>query len=195
MITLVPRRRTKRVLFYGLIIAVFVVTLVDFLDFFIFPSRKGHDTTAEKSLQDVLPSLYISVYRSHANPTISEEWRLSLVNLVQYLGVEKTFVSLVEEEREGDITGVRAERDIEMLSSDFARMGGQFDIKRVEPWHNNVHETKNLSFRDQDFAVQSSKVIWEVHNRNLGLEMMIHLALQGIRFDKILFLDELLFSV
>ena len=195
MITLVPRRRTRRLLCYGLMIVICSISIIDFIDFFVLARRKGHEATQEKSLQEVLPSLYISVYRSEANPTISDEWRLSLVNLIQYLGVEKTFVSLVEERRRGDTAAIHAERDVEMLASDFARIGGRLDIKRVEPWSNVIPETTALSSKERDMAVQASKAAWEASNRNLGLETMIQLALQGTRFPKILFLDELLFSV
>ena len=177
MITLVPRRRTRRVLCYGTAILLFIITIVDFLNFFMSSGDNGHHTTKKKPLQEVLPSLYISIYRSQTSSTISKEWRLSLVNLVQYLGVEKTFVSLVEEKREGDVTDARAERDIEMLSSDFTPIGGQLDIKRVEPWRNNFLEITTLSLRERDLAVQASKAAWEVNNRNMALETMMEFAL------------------
>ena len=194
MITSFPRRRARRVLPYVLIVVILLLVTIDVLGT-LFPESKNHDDAEERPLHEVLPSLYISVYRSQSNPTISEEWRLSLVNLVQYLGVEKTFVSLVEQKRNGDSTSAHAERDIEMLSSDFDRIGGRLDIKRVDPWHKNLPKTTALSPRERALMEQASEAVWEAETRNLGLVSMTELALQGIRFEKILFLDELLFSV
>ncbi|MCJ1438302.1 hypothetical protein MMC27_007690 [Xylographa pallens] len=136
-----------------------------------------------------LPSLYVASINSRASPDIPNAWRRAVESVAAHLDSDKVYVSVYQY---ADESGHRNE--LEQLRRNLELLGVQHSI--VYANDENI-KALNHTWTAQGLPVPTPATTYVHHMadmRNRVLRPMIELALQGIRFDRILFLENDSFS-
>ena len=139
---------------------------------------------------DELPSVYIASINSGASLAGPQAWRRAVESVAAHLGKAKVYVSIYEYV---DYSGHRDE--LEQLGRNLELLGVQRSI--VFANRENINDF-NHTWTAQGLPAPTAATTYVRHMaemRNRVLRPMIELALQGTRFDRILFLEDDVFSV
>ncbi|MCJ1307318.1 hypothetical protein MMC25_000964 [Agyrium rufum] len=219
------RRRTRKLLARAICLFAFVYILADVLSISLHPKhavRRRPPVTNDSYIEE-LPTLFISIFRrdnhdyssfftqaesrpkseDEENAAVAQEFRSALTALVEKIGVNRTFVHLLERTYDTKVPWAgQREGQIGLLGLDLERMGAKYDVQRVAPWLWKGAEEAGMARVDFDsmgggdleIAMRASWMRWEIGARNSVFDGMRKKALQGERWERILFLDEVLFT-
>ncbi|MCJ1392715.1 hypothetical protein MMC18_005586 [Xylographa bjoerkii] len=138
---------------------------------------------------DELPSVYIASINSGASLTGPRAWRRAVESVATHLGRDKVYISIYEH------VGFSGPRDeLDQLGRNLELLGVQRSIVFADK--ENIYAL-NHTWTAQGLPAPTPATTYVHHMaemRNRVLRPMIELALQGIRFDRILFLEDGLFS-
>ena len=185
---LFPRKWRK--ILCVLLVILLTVTCIDvyFLDR-VF--RKESILQAHRLLaEDELPSLFIASIQSKSPAQDPKAWARAVEGVAAHIGGDRTFVSIYEE-----ITDQHHREALKQLQRNLDMLGAGHSI--VFANRDGIREYRH-TWTAQGLAVPiraTSFVPYLAEMRNMALRPMIQLALDGVRFDKILFLENVMFSV
>ena len=183
-------RRRLRTITRALLLFLLIIFFIDLLRLLRKNSKQETRAPAKPLEDDKLPSVYIASINSRASSGISSAWRRSLESVAAHLPSDKVYVSVYQY---ADESGPRNELD--QLRRNLKLLGVQNSI--------DFANDENINALNRTWAAQglsapppaSTYVHHMAEMRNRVLRPMIELALQGIRFDRILFLESDAFSV
>ena len=140
--------------------------------------------------EDELPSLFIASIQSKSPAQDPKAWARAVEGVAAHIGPDRTFVSIYEEIADQDHREAlkQLERNLDMLGVGHSIV---FDNR------DSIREYRH-TWAAQGLAVPpraTRYVPYLAEMRNMALRPMIQLALDGVRFDKILFLEDVIFSV
>ncbi|MCJ1321510.1 hypothetical protein MMC15_006855 [Xylographa vitiligo] len=153
-------------------------------------SKQEFRAPGELLPDDRLPSVYIASINSGASSNVPQAWRRAIESVATHLASDKVYVSVYQY---ADESGTRDELD--QLWRNLKLLGVQHSIVFANDENSDAF---NHTWTAQGLPVPPPATTYVQHMvqmRNQVLRPMIELALQGIRFDRILFLESDSFSV
>ena len=140
--------------------------------------------------EDELPSLYIASIQSKSPAQDPKAWARAVEGVAAHVGGDRTFISIYEE-----VTDKGHHEALKQLERNLDMLGAGHSI--VAAGRDGIREYSH-TWAAQGLAVPpraTEFVAYLAEMRNMALRPMIQLALDGVRFDKILFLEDVMFSV
>ena len=159
---------------------------------FLYKSVRVEPSTSSVITSGDIPSVYIASIRADTTFVDPVAWANDVKRLVSRIGINRTFVSV--QDKSCDKASIDS---LWSLSDDLLRL----DVKHSIVDHCASYRTDfDLTWAAQGMPVPSAanmsrKIPQLAHLRNLALRPMIYLALQGVRFDRLLFLEDVYFTV
>lgn len=163
-------------------------------------------TPAPPLLSALPPSLrnekifIVAIFRN-AEGFLRDHWNESLLKLVQGLGYDNVFVSVLESASSDDTKGVLRELE-EKLNA--VGVGNRIVLGMTEEEHLKRLERGPVEGEEQDdwiFTGRNAKQGWELRRinhlaklRNQAMAPLYHEA-SGIRFDRVLWINDVIFTV
>lgn len=137
--------------------------------------------------------IFIAGTHWNSEVILRSHWNSAVLQLTQHLGAENVFVSIVESGSWDGTKVALGELDVEL---------GKAGIRRSIVTSNTTHadEISRLS-KTQGWVVSPGggkelrRIPYLSRIRNLSLEPLQELAAKGITFDKVLFLNDVVFTV
>ena len=137
--------------------------------------------------------MYIASIHWNNAAILRSNWTQAVLDLVQYLGPDNVYLSIYESGSWDD-----SKDALRLLDTDLGRLGVQRQIALEETTHaDSIAETPApAGWID---TIKGKKELRRIpylsRLRNTSLKPLNELALKGIKFDKILFLNDVVFSV
>ena len=139
------------------------------------------------------PKIFISSTHWNNEVRLRGFWNKAVLDLAEHFGPENVYVSIYESGSWDDSKGALRELDAEL-----ERLGVQRTITLDETTHSDsiAEEPAPTGWIETPRAKKELRRIpYLAKLRNLTLKPIIKLALNGIRYDKILFLNDVYFTV
>lgn len=189
MTRLFARRSIRRVMFVVLV-GLLLVCSVDLYLLSRTLSRQAiHDPPKLLQPND-LPSVYIASINSKSPVADPKAWARAVEAIAANIGAERAYLSVYEHIIDSDHRDAldQLDRNLKMLS---VQRSIVFAENKATDELNDTWTAQGLSVP----VVPTRYVEYQANMRNMALRPMIDLALQGIRFDRILFLEDVVFLV
>ena len=183
-------RRRLRTITRVLILSLLVICSIDLLVLLHMFSKQVVHASMKLLRANELPSVYIASINSGASSDSPHAWRRAAESVAAHLDSDKVYVSVYQYAGE---SGHRVE--LEQLRRNLELLGVQHSIV----FANDENITAlNHTWIAQGLPAPTPATTYVQHMadmRNRVLRPMIELALQGIRFERILFVENDSFSV
>ena len=182
------RKRSTRLLFLTIILLFAFDVLLLMRSASQTPPQGSHSIKDKKSIKIFLASTH---WNNEAR--LRGFWNKAVVALADYFGPENIYVSIYESGSWDDSKGALRELDAEL-----DQMGVQRSIVLEETTHaDEISKTPAAEgWIDTPRRKKELRRIPFLANlRNISLKPLANLALNGIKFDKILFLNDVAFTV
>ena len=190
------RRRSSRTRYFrSAIIALVFVSFSDLLSLVWKFSGQSciPGVPSEKSSKNVTPKIYVASTHWNNGKALHEFWNKAVLNLVEHVGPENIYISIYESGSWDDSKGA-----LRLLDLDLERLGVQRTIVLDETTHAD-EITKPISdtgwIETPRGKKERRRISYLADLRNKSLKPLIDLALNGVRYDKILFLNDVAFTV
>lgn len=186
------RRRSTRARYIRSSLLVFgTLIIIDFLSLRRKFCSQSSPTVSEQSRKP--PKLFIASTHWNNEAKLLDFWNKAVLDLAQHFGPENVYVSIYESGSWDDSKGA-----LRLLDQDLELLGVQRTIVLGETTH--IDEIAKSPAETGWIATPRGKkelrrIPYLANLRNLALKPMIDLALNGIRFDKVLFLNDVYFTV
>ena len=185
------RRSTRARYIRSSLIVLCTLLIIDFLSLRQKFSSQSCFAVSERSGKP--QKLFIASTHWNNEKKLLDFWNKSVLDLAQYLGPENVYVSIYESGSWDDSKGA-----LGLLDQDLERLGVQRTIVLNNTTH--IDEIKKspteTGWIDTPRGRKELRRIPYLANlRNLSLKPMMDLALNGIEFDTILFLNDVYFTV
>jgi hypothetical protein len=191
MLRLPFRHRRRRGLFHALLILFVIWNAVEV----VLIQRHLWHPLAHNNHQLQSPPERIFIASIHWNDEIilRSHWNQALINLVQALGPQNVFVSVYESGSYDNTKDALRALDQSLAALDVPR---NITLSNVTHW-DEMHKPP----ADHDWLQtkrgkkELRRIPYLARTRNIGLEPLSRLAEEGVHFDKILFLNDIVFTV
>lgn len=182
-----PRRR----LFQGLFIIFVLFTFVEIL----YVRHRLQTVDDLEQIQSVHTSerIYIASIHWNNEPILRSHWNEAVIQLAKTWGPKNIFVSVLESGSWDDTKGALHMLDVEL---------GKIGVSRNITLSEITHQDEILRSPSEDGWIETPRGQLELRRipylsqlRNKALRPLLELAQEGIFFDKILFLNDVVFTV
>ena len=178
----------------GVLALVFFALIIDFVSF-SWSAFRGRSilNSHEASLQSTVGKVFIVSIQRNSASILESHWRKALINLVNALGPQNIAVSIYESDS--------LDRTKELLQ-ELDQWLGELKVNRTVLTSERTHADDVAEPRHGEGWIKTPKgeeelrrIPWLAALRNKSLEPLRTLVASGVRFDKILFLDDFAFTV
>lgn len=171
-----------------------VLGVILFLDFLSIILTRRTQTEAHKTIPNVKgQKIFIASIHWNNEIILRSNWNDQVVNLVQYFGAENVYISIYEsgsylDDTKGALRGL--DKQLEELGVkrtiilDETTHADEMQKPVTEGWIDTPRGRKELR-----------RIPYLARLRNISLEPLNKLAAEGSKFDKVLFLNDVVFSV
>ena len=185
-------RRTKRSrVFRVIFLVLFLLCTIDLISLLSSSLRQLPPPRPE--LPRKKERIYIASIHWNNEAVLRSKWNEAVVNTVQILGPENSYVSVYESGSWDDSKGA-----LRVLNATLETLGVQRSIKLDESTHQDeiAQVPGPAGWIDTPRGKKELRRIPYLSKlRNISLKPLADLASQGIKFDKILFLNDVVFTV
>ena len=196
MLRTLPRRRpTCTRLLKSLTTVLVVSVLIDFLNLsWLFSDQSctsetnGLEKQPEKNFK-----LFIASTHWNNEAKLHNFWNQAVLDLAEHLGPDNVYISIYESGSWDDSKGA-----LRMLDQDLERLG----VQRTIVLEDTTHASELAKPPGEEGWVDTPRGRRELRRipylaklRNLSLKPMEKMALNGVRYDKVLFLNDVAFTV
>ena len=186
-----PFRRSSRSRFSRAIILVFIVAfLIDLLS--LAGARRRVDVSAD-TVASSTEKIFIASIHWNNEAILRSHWIEAVLRLVEHFGAENVYVSILESGSWDDSKGA-----LKLLDDELERLGVQKKIVLLRTTHaDEIAETPGNSgwIYTSRGKTELRRIPYLSRLRNRSLEPLAQLAQEGIKFDRILFLNDVVFDV
>ena len=181
-----PQSRLLRAAFLISIIALFI-------DLLTIAARRHRATPATYSIPDVRgQKVFIASIHWNNERILRSTWNNAVLDLVQYFGRENVYISIYESGSWDDTKGALTLLDKELGKKDVPRLivldetthARELEGSPAAGWIDTARGKKELR-----------RIPYLAKLRNLSLKPLAELEAKGTRFDKVLFLNDVAFTV
>ncbi|MCJ1477363.1 hypothetical protein MMC13_006034 [Lambiella insularis] len=189
MARLRPWRPIRRSIFIGLMFLLLFCSV----DVYLFQrtlSRRMRRDPPALLRPDDLPSVYIASINSKSPTADPKAWARAVEGVAAKIGSGRAYLSVYEH-----VTDIDHRDALDQLDKNLDMLSVQRSIVFAG---DKAMDKFNATWTVQGLAVPVAPTRYveqQARMRNMALRPMVDLALQGIRFDRILFLEDVVFSV
>ncbi|KAL9634195.1 MAG: hypothetical protein Q9164_004240 [Protoblastenia rupestris] len=183
------RSSRSRILRAGLIV-LFVALLIDCLT---IANARQRSTPVIKATPDVRGQrIFVASIHWNNERILRSSWNNAVVNLVKYFGRENVYISIYESGSWDDTKGA-----LRLLDSQLAELDTPRTIVLEETTHaNELEKPPTVGWIDTARGKKELRRIpYLAKLRNLSLKPLAELEANGTKFDKVLFLNDVAFTV
>ena len=178
--------------------AITVVVIITTLDLFSlvwnFSTQScPPNVSSERNNPIATPKIFVASTHWNNEKAIREFWSKAVLDLVEHVGPENIYISIYESGSWDDSKGA-----LRLLDFDLERLG----VQRTIVLDDNTHADEIAKPPGDIGWVETSREKKELRRipylanlRNKSLKPLIDLALNGVRYDRILFLNDVAFTV
>ncbi|MCJ1307095.1 hypothetical protein MMC25_000741 [Agyrium rufum] len=161
-------------------------------------------TTSIRDPSRKIPKIFLSSTHWNNEPRLRSFWNAAVLALVDHLGPENIYVSIYESGSWDDSKGALRELDARLEELGVQRTIYLGNVTHADEIAQGTPSPQSsTSFKDaNDGWIDTPRGMTELRRipflaklRNLSLKPMERLALNGIRFEKVLFLNDVAFTV
>ena len=168
-----------------------ILALFCIVDVLSLISARQHQSLPAKAPDVRGQKIFIASIHWNNEPILRSNWNLAVLDLVDYFGAENVYVSVYESGSWDD-----SKQALRVLDSDLERKGVRRTVRLNETTH-----ADEMQQPASDGWIQTPRGKKELRRipylsklRNLALEPLND-SLDGARFDKVLFLNDVVFTV
>ena len=173
------------------LVSLLVVAIVDFLSLSWTFSRQSIEPNPREPKS--IPKIYVASTHWNNGAKLRGFWNQAILNLAEHVGVENIYVSIYESGSWDD-----SKDALIALDHDLQRLG----VQRTIHLDNTTHADDVAATPTAEGWIDTPRGRRELRRipylaklRNKSLQPMLDLAINGIRFDKVLFLNDVAFTV
>ena len=185
------RRRTRARYIRSSLLVFGTLIIIDTLS--LLRRSSDHSCFTAPETSEKPPKVFIASTHWNNEAKLLNFWNKAVLDLAQHLGPENVYVSIYESGSWDDSKGA-----LRLLDQDLELLGVQRTIVLAETTHIEeiAKSPTEIGWINTPRGKKELRRIPYLANlRNLSLKPMIDLALNGIRFDKVLFLNDVYFTV
>ena len=173
--------------------AFLVLAALSTIDLLSLVSTRSHKQSAEKKTPDVHGQrIFIASIHWNNEQILRSNWNLAILELVEYFGPDNVYVSVYESgswdaskdalrELDRDLESVRVRRTITLSDTTHK---DEIQKPFAPGWIDTPRGRKELR-----------RIPYLSNLRNLALKPLLELAAEDVKFDKVLFLNDVVFKV
>ena len=188
MLRLSFRRASRTRFFRAAALCLIIALLVDFLS--LSAARRGTSPVSE----DIrIERLFIASIHWNNEAILRSHWNRAVLHLVEHFGSENVYVSILESGSWDDSKGALRLLDEEL---------GRWKVDRTIVLDKTTHADEIGATPSKTGWIDTARGKKELRRipylsrlRNRSLDPLVELADKGIKFDKILFLNDVVFNV
>ena len=188
MLRLSFRRSSRTRFFRAAVLCLVIALLVDLLS--LSAVRRGISSTSEDVKQE---RIFIASIHWNNEAILRSHWNRAVVQLVEHFGSENIYVSILESGSWDDSKGALRLLDEEL---------GRQKVDRTIILDKTTHADEIGAPPSTNGWIDTARGKKELRRipylsrlRNRSLEPLVELAEKGLKFDKILFLNDVVFDV
>ena len=137
--------------------------------------------------------IYIASIHWNNEKILRSHWNTAVLDLVQHLGIDNVFVSVYESGSWDDSKGA-----LRSLDAELQKLGVQREINMNTTTHQDeIERPPAISgwIATPRRKKELRRIPYLAKLRNLSMEPLRQLALKDVKFDKVLFLNDVIFNV
>lgn len=184
------RRSTRARLLRALFLLLTAILVIDLFSLLLTRQRRHHPVKAVPNVHG--QRIYISSIHWNNEKILRSHWNDAVVELVKYFGPENVFVSIHESGSWDDTKGA-----LRALDQRLGELQVQRDIALDDTTH--ADELKKPPTAGWIDTVRGRKELRRIpylaRLRNASMQSLRDLAARGMKFDKVLFLNDVVFKV
>ena len=196
MLRIFFRRRSSRTrLFKSITAILFASILIDFLKLsWIFSNESCPlETAGPKKNPERRPKVFIASTHWNNEAGLRGFWNQAVLDLVEHLGPDNVYISIYESGSWDD-----SKNALRQLDHDLERLGVQRTIVLKDTTHADEisKPPSEEGWIDTPRRMKELRRIPYLANlRNLSLKPLMEMSLNGVKYDKVLFLNDVAFTV
>ena len=196
MLRILFRRRSSRTRLFKSITAILVTSiLIDFLQLsWIFSQESCPSETARSEKNpERTPKVFIASTHWNNEASLRGFWNQAVLDLAEHLGPDNVYISIYESGSWDD-----SKNALRQLDHDLERLGVQRTIELKDTTHADeiAKPSGEEGWIDTPRGTKELRRIpYLAKLRNLSLKPMMEMALNGVKYDKVLFLNDVAFTV
>ncbi|MCJ1239795.1 hypothetical protein MMC14_007793 [Varicellaria rhodocarpa] len=195
MLRILFRRRSSRTRLFKSITAILVTSiLIDFLQLsWIFSQESCPSETARSEKNpERTPKVFIASTHWNNEASLRGFWNQAVLDLAEHLGPDNVYISIYESGSWDD-----SKNALRQLDHDLERLGVQRTIELKDTTHADeiAKPSGEEGWIDTPRGTKELRRIpYLAKLRNLSLKPMMEMALNGVKYDKVLFLNDVAFT-
>ncbi|KAH8731166.1 cryptococcal mannosyltransferase 1-domain-containing protein [Phaeosphaeriaceae sp. PMI808] len=183
---LLPPPLRRRPIKRALILALVLLSIFDISQLLRFRSSPSTEPITRRAER-----IYITSIHWNNEKILRSHWNNAIITLAEALGRENVFVAVYESGSWDDSKGALRELDVALWEHDIRRNITLSDISHLD---DISAANKGVGWIDTPQGRQLRRIPYLSQLRNWALEPLQELTRQGERFDKVLFLNDVVFT-